>query len=215
MKEKSSLISMIKTSIYEWIDDGTAHVLPNIPRVGQIIIQIAYLCIFLISATYCIFSVWISLDKYFQFDSITSIEIVPENPANFPAVTFCNLNRLNKISAESFINDSLNNSNLNYSNYIDEYHSYLYDLSDYLRLKALNNPSKEFRRSIGFELKNMLLQCNFNWIPCDADNFTYFYDTNYGNCFTFNAMNDSNQGRLPGPNYGILLFLILIFSEPF
>jgi hypothetical protein len=204
-KERSNLIFMIKKTIHEWIDDGTAHILLNIPRVGQIILQIAYISVFIISATYCVFSVWISFHKYFQFDSITSIEIVTENPVNFPAVTFCNINKLNATLAETFLNGALNEENniFNIEDYVNEYHSYLYDITDYFRLKVLSIQNDEHRRSIGFELKDMLLQCNFNWISCDADDFTYFFDNTYGNCFTFNSKNETNQSRLPGPNYGL------------
>ena len=196
---KENLISTIKNIIYEWIDDGTANILPNMSRSGQVILQLAYLSIFLISATYCTFSICISLTKYFQYDIVTSIEIIPENPANFPAVSFCNLKRFNKTNVtNAFIDEALKGENYSIIEDIDDF----YVLNDILSAIFLKQDEK-LKRSSSFEINEMLLQCNFNWISCNSDDFDYFFDPLYGNCYTFNQKSISREGRLPGPNYGL------------
>jgi hypothetical protein len=48
------------------------------------------------------------------------------------------------------------------------------------------NMTETERRTVGFELKNMLIQCIFNLKECSEDDFDYYYDPYYGNCYTFN-----------------------------
>jgi hypothetical protein len=58
--------------------------------------------------------------------------------------------------------------------------------------------------------------CGFHWQTCRANDFSYFFDTFYGNCFTFNSGMKSNgptakyiKSKIPGPIYGLSLTLFL------
>ena len=62
----------------------------------------------------------------------------------------------------------------------------------------------------------MLLSCRFNWEPCTVDDFTFFSNPAYGNCFTFNLKSQSNSSTtdykkvsVPGPDYGLSINLFL------
>ena len=92
LKTNKSCISSLKDLVYEWVDTGTSRII-LVSQKNQILLKLAYLfvasCFILISTSYCVFSVWTSLNKYFQYDTVTRIKIVQEVPTNFPAVTFC------------------------------------------------------------------------------------------------------------------------------
>ena len=60
----------------------------------------------------------------------------------------------------------------------DYTNSYEYILAQmYLARRIINkgNLTAEQR----FELKDMLISCYFNYAPCFADNFSYYYDSTY------------------------------------
>jgi hypothetical protein len=65
-------------------------------------------------------------------------------------------------------------------------------------------------------MSDMLFSCGFNWQTCTANDFSYFFDTFYGNCFTFNSGMKANgsttkylKSAIPGPIYGLTLTLFL------
>ncbi len=94
-------------------------------------------------------------------------------------------------------------------NYLKEIFGAYYEITPLKMSVSEYNQSEEFRRSIGFELDDMLLQCNFNWIPCSKSDFNYLYDPIYGNCFTFNNQRIIKQVSSQGPSYGLVLDLFL------
>ena len=59
-------------------------------------------------------------------------------------------------------------------------------------LRDLKIPDN-FLKSLGLTIKEMLISCTFNSIECSANDFIWFYDTYYGNCFIFNA---TDRGRI-------------------
>ena len=62
----------------------------------------------------------------------------------------------------------------------------------------------------------MLISCIFNYQYCYADDFIWYYDTFYGNCYSFNSgkyINGSSreieEQVREGPNNGLLLELFV------
>ena len=69
-------------------------------------------------------------------------------------------------------------------------------ISDIYATRSLINNDKnltnENRKEMGYQLKDMLISCFFNYEPCTVNDFTYFHDPLYGNCYTFNkGINDN------------------------
>ena len=53
--------------------------------------------------------------------------------------------------------------------------------------------SESEKSGIGYPLSEMVLYCSFNGINCDmGSDFWRFYDSTYGNCYTFNSGKVSN-----------------------
>lgn len=72
------------------------------------------------------------------------------------------------------------------------------------------------RKELGFELKDMLASCFFNYKICSVSDFTYFYDESNGNCYTFNkgvydngTTYDKKSVSIARPLYGLILELYL------
>jgi hypothetical protein len=47
--------------------------------------------------------------------------------------------------------------------------------------------------NLGFEIKNILIDCKFNGEDCTSEDFVEFYSYEYGNCFTFNLNKTSTK----------------------
>jgi hypothetical protein len=70
------------------------------------------------------------------------------------------------------------------------------------------------RENLGFSISTMLVSCYFNGIQCYSTDF-YLYETfDYGNCYTFNGLKNSDgsdasvkQTTKSGPNSGLILEL--------
>jgi hypothetical protein len=55
----------------------------------------------------------------------------------------------------------------------------------------------------------MLISCLYNFKACNSDDFEWFYDTVYGNCYKFNSAKQTNRldeiVTKPGPLNGLRL----------
>jgi hypothetical protein len=159
--------------------------------------------------------------NYFNYGVTTSIRTIYETPSLFPKVTFCNLNQYVTKEAYEFLR----------STDTDGLFSSLANLSFYDRtqtiwkiiLKAggiLMNKTDDFKKSMGHDLKDILIGCAFNYAPCSVDDFLWSYDSYYGNCYSFNSgFNSTGQPQpfkystLPGYSYGLELDLYVNYNE--
>jgi len=59
--------------------------------------------------------------------------------------------------------------------------------------------------SLGFQLSDMLVSCDFNGQPCSVDDFKWWRDYEYGNCFTFNSLKFATSRSISrsGPGNGL------------
>ena len=80
--------------------------------------------------------------------------------------------------------------------------------------------STEERKKFGHDLEDILIECLFNDIECDETNFTWSYDSNFGNCYTFNSgfdshgnLTDLKQSTLAGLNFGLRMTLYVNVYE--
>ena len=58
--------------------------------------------------------------------------------------------------------------------------------------KSLNST---FIKSLGFNIDLFMLSCTFSGQICNSSLFTYFFDYQYGNCYTFNKANSSKKHK--------------------
>ncbi|XP_030832609.1 amiloride-sensitive sodium channel subunit beta isoform X2 [Strongylocentrotus purpuratus] len=84
-----------------------------------------------------------------------------------------------------------------------------------IRVVTLANATLEERVSLGHKLDDMLLDCSWKGIPCSPENFTKFYDSKLGNCYTFNSGQNEEQltTHRPGSTHGLTLELFVQQDE--
>jgi hypothetical protein len=75
-------------------------------------------------------------------------------------------------------------------------------------------------QSMGFEWDDMVISCLYNNYACRTLDFVYFWDFNYGNCWTFNKEKKTSgsvlkkTGRV-GPHNGLTMELFVGFPCKF
>jgi len=83
-------------------------------------------------------------------------------------------------------------------------------LTNYLKAYFFSNKSstQAYLQSLGFRINDILISCYFNGQSCSGSDFSWFFDFNYGNCYTFNN-NATNIKKISkaGPSYGLQLEL--------
>jgi hypothetical protein len=172
---------------------------------------------------YCVVWCGEAITVYLQYQTYISTSTVQEIPTTFPAVSICNLKFSNKIKSLNYLNNLLfpngipvfNRAQFGNDN-VQDYVQFL----DYYQQAAISNlynlKNKTEQRNLGSEMSDMLFSCTFNWATCTANDFSYFFDSFYGNCFTFNSGFKANgstasyiKAAVPGPIYGLSLTIFL------
>ena len=159
--------------------------------------------------------------NYFNYGVITSIRTINETPSPFPKVTICNLNQFTTRFAYDFLS-SIDTEGLIAS----MANMTLYDRTQTywkLVLKAsglLANQTNDFKTRLGHSLGDSLISCQFNYQQCSPDDFTWSFDSYYGNCFSFNSgLNATGQpvplkhSNLAGFSYGLQIDFYVNFYE--
>ena len=158
--------------------------------------------------------------KYAEYNVITKIRIINENPVVFPKVTICNTNAL----ATQYAFDFLLKSNLINMTQLKEVLKgerneaivYFTLFRASLSAKILNF-SNELKKSLGHNLNDTLLSCIFNFELCNSNDFQWEWNNQYGNCFSFNSgLNAAYRKResfLAGSTFGLRMEFYVNFNE--
>ena len=186
--------------------------------------KILWVICFTASTVYCIVWCWQNIPIYLQYQTYISTSLIQEIPTYFPAVSICNLKFSNKTKSLKYLSNLLFPNGtpiIKREDYpIDNVQDYVQYLDLFQQQAAISNyynlTNSASQRNLGYELSDMLYFCSFNWDGCSANDFSYFYDSFYGNCFTFNSGTKANgtkvdniQSAVPGPIYGLSLTLFL------
>ena len=166
---------------------------------------IAFVC-GLTAGTYCLIN---TLTTYFKYQPVVQVTRIDEYPTIFPAVTICNLMPFHNLSpldldnrTSLFKEESIDSFNLDY---------YFVEAQENLKRKIASLSTSD-QKSTGFQLNNKtLISCSFNKAICDSNNFTSYFNYDYGNCYTFNGGADNNdilKTSLTGSKYGLTLEIL-------
>ena len=191
-------LKKIKDTIEIWASTVTAHGIPNIYRNENVFIKFIWLVFFLLSTTYCWFSIVTLILSYFDHKVLFNLKLIERSPIDFPAVTFCNLNLFDHRYSQKYIDQVLNNNNMSYVNNISQININPNMVKKLIQSSIASDSklTKENKRKYGFDIDYMLLTCFFDDIPCDSNDFIWIYDYEYGNCFTFNSGRDEAGNKI-------------------
>ncbi|CAF0708691.1 unnamed protein product [Brachionus calyciflorus] len=196
---KISLRSELKERFIEWCNYSTTHGIPNIARSDSKTVKLIWFVCLSAGSVYCFYSIVTILISFLSFGVLINIEVVEKAPIEFPAVTVCNLNPLDRRYSQSYIDEVLSKHNISHvkdTNRIDiNPHTVKYLIK--ANILADKNLTWQQIRQFGFEIDFMLLTCFYNDKPCNASDFVWVYDFDFGNCFTFNSGNDQKGNKVP------------------
>uniref|UniRef100_A0A6I9M077 Bile acid-sensitive ion channel n=1 Tax=Peromyscus maniculatus bairdii TaxID=230844 RepID=A0A6I9M077_PERMB len=164
------------------------HGIYNIAQNQSRVRKVLWLSVVLGSVSLLVWQVYSRLVNYFTWPTTTSIEVQYVEKIEFPAVTFCNLNRfqteaVSKFGIIVFLWDVV--SKVLRLQEISGNHTESSETLDFVTSHQ-NFSITEFVKNNGFFLnQDTLLHCDFFGKPCGPKDFKHVF-TEYGNCFTFN-----------------------------
>ena len=135
----------------------------------------------------------LSIISYFDYETVSKTENIHQTLTEFPAVTICNINPFLTNESIDFVNDIfVKNGILDPNNMTAFYFQLKATAYPFFRYYAATNAlnpeyNDSFRKSLAPDISDMLFSCNFNFQECTANDFTWFFDSYFGNCFTFNS----------------------------
>lgn len=192
-KENQRPKGYIKDIIIEATFDTTTHGIDHIFKRHHPFIRFVWTVCFLASIGVCAYMITISIMNFFEYETVTKSEQIYLVSTDFPAVTICNVNPfMTNVSVDFFksiIKQTSVVTGINYDSFFDKMSAADLALFWYLSgTNALNpNLTDTFRKSLGYQIDDILYSCMYNLKKCTADDFVWFYDIMYGNCFTFNS----------------------------
>lgn len=148
----------------------------------------------LISAVYCSILIAENVLEFFTYPVTTKIRYVHEDAALFPVIAFCNTNMfttkfgikfLKDLIVENFGNSSQNDSIV--ENEIDFLHSMFSQYSYEIQTGVKFGQNESTLKRLGLTLEEMLVNCRFQDKACDMNDFNWFFNWDYGNCFMFDT----------------------------
>ena len=208
-----SLKILLKELIFEGLSETSLHGLPKVMKNNyHIALRVLWLIAFLTSTGYATSLVVHHFQDYYQYPTVITTKYVQEIPTKFPSVSFCNMKNPDRSRAYTlaFLN-SLSAKNY----YVDvpfDFSFSLYEWSarkNYAWLALMTVVDSTVRKSIGYQIEDMLVSCMFNFLQCDSSDFSYYYHPQYGDCYTFNKEMPAKTNSVPGVTYGLILELYL------
>lgn len=192
MSKKFRIDELIEV-IHISASESTTHGLDRIFKRKNPLIKLFWLSCFMLSAAACLYMIVLNITSYLNYDTVTRAQQIFLSSAEFPAVTVCNLNAFSSNKSIDFIEKLLVDNKIvsDYSSNESLGNVLADKLLIYKYLTSANalepNLTDEFRKSLGYELKDMLITCLYNLSPCSADDFVWFHDIVFGNCYVFNG----------------------------
>ncbi len=143
------------------------------------------------------------------------MQVINESPAEFPSVLLCDSNPFTTFESQLILDQMMKNItdikqkrlglksglylhdlgffNLYFPNSAKEFLSW--DAYQYATTFTLDtNFTDSQRKSLGWDLSKVLINCTFNGNDCHTSNdFEWYFSFQYGNCYQFNSIRRGNQ----------------------
>ncbi|XP_068798475.1 acid-sensing ion channel 5 [Struthio camelus] len=189
----------------EFASSTSFHGVHNIVQTQSKTRKVLWLLVVMGSLAIVIWQICNRFIYYFSWPTTTSVYVQYVENVEFPAVTFCNLNRFQAHAVInlriifflwSIVSGVLQEIAMK-DNFSQELNAFL--------LGNQNFSIKEFTRENGFYLNSStLLECEFFGKPCYPEDFEHVF-TEYGNCFTFNHNDLPEKRRVSVSGRGLSL----------
>ena len=203
-------MTKIKEVLLDFCKKTSIQGIPNIYQAKSLSLKTIWILFFILATSGSSYLVIKSISNYLDFEVVTKIRVIRQQPAEFPTITICNLNRLSTINDKE-IYDQYHEIFQNFS-YIDK--QFYFPIITY-------NLSQKTNNSLGFKLKELITECFFGQFECNYDDdFVQVYYYSYGKCFRFNSGSNSSGHKIEpktindqGFMYGLKLNVFTGFPE--
>ena len=161
--------------IKETIGNETAQATIKIIKTPHKVIKLFWIVCLFAACSLAAFFVIQSLITFVTYKVQTNVRTIFETSSLFPKITYCNKNPFNT----KYAFDTLEPLNASYAEMLFHVN---YNMSESERLR-LQHP-----------FDTVLIECAFNGEKCTANDFTYEFDPNLGNCYSFNSGFNATTG---------------------
>ncbi|XP_067930238.1 FMRFamide-activated amiloride-sensitive sodium channel-like [Watersipora subatra] len=189
----------------------TSHGIPHIYFSQGIIKKLVWSLLSVATFAFLIGHLRFVISSYISFAATTNIEMFEERSLVFPAVTICNNNAIKNSKIPKKLQSLLDMDQVMRMNGSDDR---VWNMDTVIRItEELAMMATEEKIALGYTLEETVIFCSYNGINCNLTEFWQFYDSGYGNCYTFNSGKDTSlmvkHSYLAGPKYGLKLILNL------
>ena len=210
--DRNNASKLLAKTAEEKLKDSTIHGCGMFFRSENSGIRIMWICFGLAALGYLVYLMTTSIIEYNKYEVRVEISKQFELPAIFPAITICNVNPLNE---EYAYNYTLSKDSQAACFKLKNGTTFSECIGSTDAGTSFDNFIKKMKRIIandktltdydyywyGFQLEgDMMISCKFNGITSYANNFTKFWDNNFGNCYTFNYGNLEKPETEPTAN---------------
>jgi hypothetical protein len=204
---KEQIKHLLNTVLY----NSLAQAIIKIIQTPHWILKLFLFIFVIVSSGLASYMVINSILTYLSYNVVTTSRTIYETPTEFPAITFCNSYMFTTEYAFKFIQRINEELSPNISIFNEaQFQSLNFAEKKYLinmifnaaleKVNAKNFPDIE-RKKMGHEIKDIVILCAFNTVKCDLNqDFTWFFDKIYGNCFTYNSGLNTTTGRIESAN---------------
>ena len=195
-------LSNVKCDFLEWSQCVTFHGFPKIfKEKTNIFMRLLWFFIFVTFASLTFYILVNNIISYYKYETVTSYQLINEQPSLFPTITICDSNAFTTRQAQSLIMNISKryfNKDITKLSLVEYVTFAMSDLSRSVKL-YVSDPKygDENRKQLGFDLNKILIGCTFSDTPCKFNrDFHWYFHFDYGNCFQFNSgLNMSNQAN--------------------
>jgi hypothetical protein len=171
-----------RSILIDYLLATSTHGLRSMGRAYSKFNRFFWILIFMVAFGIMFYFVISAILQYYAYPTQTKVEFRLDRAMTFPAITICsgNPNRYDKTNASLVpFFYRLYSSNAPYDQDI------INSLVIPLTIDLFNRNQTQELWSIGFQLSDFLLECNYNGIDC-SNSFISSISSVLGNCFTFN-----------------------------
>ncbi|RNA12954.1 hypothetical protein BpHYR1_006600 [Brachionus plicatilis] len=187
----------------DWILDSTSHGFPKIIKNEKFSLKLIWIIGVVLSISCCCYFIINTIINFTKFEVTTLVRHKTQIPLKFPVISICHNEMFLSAQGHEFRNQFLesfsivnifNDSFLTSIQKSDSQASLNVDFFDYLsRLKSYNqNFTNGIKKSFGFNLESYMISCFIESVDCDINNFIWYYERFFGNCYLFNTGKSRN-----------------------
>lgn len=183
----------VNKRLFDIASDSALHGIPLTARSNSLLERGFWMLVFGGCIGYSIYLCALTILTFAANQTTTKIRYVNELPGQFPTVMVCNTNPFTTTFSVEFVKQIMENNSLiaNGTQAFDPINLTSDKLKKILYLTRAYAKSDNFSQSnkmkLGFSLNEFILGCKMNFYMCDMRDWTWHYDFEYGNCFTYNS----------------------------